>query len=135
MSGKRILIWAIVLIAATFTGGFIPGVIAGAYKARTVAVPAWTGHLQAVLVTVATFVVFFFIGRTQRERPLAYAASVWAVATIMSGANIVLGQPLLQWMIGAVFSALIAAGGAGIGAATQSRPGDSAQEPSNESNA
>ena len=135
MSSKRILAWAVLLIAATFIGGFIPGFIAGAYRARDVAVPGWSGILQAFLVILATLVIFFFIGRTERERPLAYASSVWVVATIMSCANMVLGQLPLQWVAGAVISALVAACGVGIGIATRSKNGGQASRPTNDGTA
>jgi uncharacterized BrkB/YihY/UPF0761 family membrane protein len=112
---KRIILYAVLLIVATFVAGFVPGVIGGLYQARNQIPPSWLEPLQALLLPASVLLVFLSLGRTQPDRPAQHAAAVWALTTVASLANIRLGITFSAWIGAATYSAVVAAIGTAIG--------------------
>jgi hypothetical protein len=109
MNLRRIFVFTLLFCAATFAAAFPFGFIAGVFHATGHAVPWWTTFAKGIAVPVAAIVVIAALAKRQSERTWEHAVAVAALAVAVSlPINVWLaGQPLAQWVAGALFVFLV----------------------------
>lgn len=104
MNWKRVLLYVVVMFAATAAAAFPFGLIAGFRGAQGESVPAWLPIGQGVAVSLAMLGVFVSLARRQLEQPWQHALAVGGIAFLLSYPLNVLamGQAVAVWAQGLV---------------------------------
>lgn len=117
MNVRRIFVFALLLFLATASAGFVFGAIGGFLRATGHDIPSWMPVGQAIGVLVAAVAVIAALAKRQSDRTwehaFAAAASAWALSFPIS--VLLAGQPIKQWVAGALVILVIVPPGVLIG--------------------
>lgn len=119
MNWKRIMLYIVVLSVSTFVASFPFGFVAGYLHRTGQDIPDWLWIVQTLVSFAVVIIVFAVLAHAQREHTLLHALLValytWLLSFLFS--VILLGLPLMQWILEIVGIIVMAGVGTGIGIA------------------